>query len=160
MRPIWILKDLSCGTQAVFLLLLLQSHFLPSFYGMHNYFTMYCCLSFLLIPFFFGCVHVVLFCFVFCSPFGIGFQLIYSVWHLSRFTFVIAFLLLLTGAALNDQHGDESAYFNYYCYVVKPGVFAGGAMFVPCKCGSWYYLLSHLNFGKERWESMGQSFYS
>ena len=47
---------------------------------------------------------------------------------MSRFTFVIAFLLLLTGAALNDQHGEESVYFNYYCYVVKPGVFAGGAL--------------------------------
>jgi hypothetical protein len=46
----------------------------------------------------------------------------------SWFTFVIAFLLLLTGAALNDQHGEESVYFNYYCYVVKPGVFAGGAL--------------------------------
>ncbi|CAL5367898.1 unnamed protein product [Camellia sinensis] len=46
-----------------------------------------------------------------------------------RFTFVIAFLLLLTGAALNDQHGEETMYFgNYYCYVVKPGVFAGAAV--------------------------------
>lgn len=48
---------------------------------------------------------------------------------LSWFTFVIAFLLLLTGAALNDQRGEESVYFGYYyCYVVKPGVFAGGAI--------------------------------
>lgn len=47
----------------------------------------------------------------------------------NRFTFVIAFLLLLTGAALNDQHGEERMYFgDYYCYVVKPGVFAGGAI--------------------------------
>ncbi|XP_024961774.1 uncharacterized protein LOC112502165 [Cynara cardunculus var. scolymus] len=46
----------------------------------------------------------------------------------SWFTFVIAFLLLLTGAALNDQHGEENMYFgSYYCYVVKPGVFAGAA---------------------------------
>ncbi|CAI9087071.1 OLC1v1021043C2 [Oldenlandia corymbosa var. corymbosa] len=46
-----------------------------------------------------------------------------------RFTFVISFLLLLTGAALNDQHGEENMYFNYYyCYVVKPGVFAGAAV--------------------------------
>ncbi|KAK2972836.1 hypothetical protein RJ640_028364 [Escallonia rubra] len=45
------------------------------------------------------------------------------------FTFVIAFLLLLTGAALNDQHGEENMYFgNYYCYVVKRGVFAGAAV--------------------------------
>lgn len=41
----------------------------------------------------------------------------------------MAFLLLLTGAALNDQRGQESMYFgSYYCYVVKPGVFATGAM--------------------------------
>ncbi|CAI9087070.1 OLC1v1021043C1 [Oldenlandia corymbosa var. corymbosa] len=47
----------------------------------------------------------------------------------SWFTFVISFLLLLTGAALNDQHGEENMYFNYYyCYVVKPGVFAGAAV--------------------------------
>lgn len=47
----------------------------------------------------------------------------------SWFTFVIAFLLLLTGAALNNQHGEENLYFgNYYCYVVKPGVFAGAAV--------------------------------
>lgn len=47
----------------------------------------------------------------------------------NRFTYLIAFLLLLTGAALNDQRGEESLYFGtYYCYVVKPGVFAGGAM--------------------------------
>ncbi|XVF30421.1 hypothetical protein REPUB_Repub16aG0055800 [Reevesia pubescens] len=47
----------------------------------------------------------------------------------SWFTFVIAFLLLLTGSALNSQHGEESVYFGtYYCYVVKPGVFAFGAI--------------------------------
>ncbi|KAJ0961185.1 hypothetical protein J5N97_000828 [Dioscorea zingiberensis] len=43
-------------------------------------------------------------------------------------TFVIAFLLLLTGAALNDQRGEETMYFGGYCYVVRPGVFAGGAL--------------------------------
>ncbi|KAK7821653.1 hypothetical protein CFP56_037517 [Quercus suber] len=45
-------------------------------------------------------------------------------------------------AALNDQHGDESAYFNYYCYVVKPGVFAGGAMLslASVALGIIYYL--------------------
>ncbi|BBG98470.1 Protein of unknown function D [Prunus dulcis] len=51
-----------------------------------------------------------------------------SNWTVALFTFVIAFLLLLTGATLNDRHGVESMYFgNYYCYVVKPGVFGGGA---------------------------------
>ncbi|KAI3411297.1 uncharacterized protein J3R85_018188 [Psidium guajava] len=44
-------------------------------------------------------------------------------------TFVTAFLLLLAAAALNDRHGEENMYFGYYyCYVVKPGVFAGGAL--------------------------------
>lgn len=43
-------------------------------------------------------------------------------------TFIIAFLLLLTGAALNDQRGQENMYFGSFCYVVKPGVFSGGAV--------------------------------
>ncbi|GAA0151156.1 hypothetical protein Leryth_004014 [Lithospermum erythrorhizon] len=61
----------------------------------------------------------------------------------SWFTFVIAFLLLLTGAALNDQHGEENLYFgNYYCYVVKPGVFAGAAVLslASVVLGIIYYL--------------------
>lgn len=68
-----------------------------------------------------------------------------------RFTFVIAFLLLLTGAALNDQHGEESMYFgNYYCYVVKPGVFAGAAVLslASVTLGILYYLT--LSTAKER----------
>ncbi|XP_072969010.1 protein DESIGUAL 2 [Typha angustifolia] len=47
---------------------------------------------------------------------------------ISWVTFIIAFLLLLTGAALNDQRGEESMYFGNFCYVVKPGVFSGGAV--------------------------------
>jgi hypothetical protein len=35
---------------------------------------------------------------------------------------------LLTGAALNDQRGEENMYFGSFCYVVKPGVFSGGAV--------------------------------
>lgn len=61
----------------------------------------------------------------------------------SWFSFVIAFLLLLTGSALNDRHGVESMYFgNYYCYVVKPGVFAGGAVLslASVTLGIFYYL--------------------
>nr|GMC96492.1 Fc receptor-like protein [Ipomoea batatas] len=61
----------------------------------------------------------------------------------SWFTFVIAFLLLLTGAALNEQHGEENMYFgNYYCYVVKPGVFAGAALLslASVSLGIVYYL--------------------
>ncbi|KAF5749333.1 hypothetical protein HS088_TW04G01301 [Tripterygium wilfordii] len=74
---------------------------------------------------------------------------------LSWFTFVIAFLLLLTGAALNDQHGEESMYFgNYYCYVVKPGVFAGGAIlaFASSALGIVYYLtLNSAKDGSDFW---------
>ncbi|CAN1762464.1 Protein MODIFYING WALL LIGNIN-2 [Linum perenne] len=76
----------------------------------------------------------------------------------SWFTFVVAFLLLLTGAALNDQHGEESMYFgNYYCYVVKPGVFAGGAVLalVSVTLGIIYYLT--LNSAKTSAQSMNQS---
>ncbi|KAK1286398.1 hypothetical protein QJS10_CPB20g01134 [Acorus calamus] len=46
----------------------------------------------------------------------------------SWITFIIAFLLLLTGAVLNDQNGEENMSFGNYCYVVKPGVFAGAAV--------------------------------
>lgn len=66
---------------------------------------------------------------------------------ISWFTFVLAFLLLLTGAALNDQRGEESVYFgNYYCYVVKPGVFSGGAVLslASITLGILYYLTSNL----------------
>ncbi|XP_062001365.1 protein VASCULATURE COMPLEXITY AND CONNECTIVITY [Rosa rugosa] len=61
----------------------------------------------------------------------------------SWFSFVIAFLLLLTGSALNDRHGVESMYFgSYYCYVVKPGVFAGGAVLslASVTLGIFYYM--------------------
>ncbi|KAD5961178.1 hypothetical protein R6Q59_014141 [Mikania micrantha] len=61
----------------------------------------------------------------------------------SWFTFVIAFLLLLSGAALNDEHGEENIYFgSYYCYVVKPGVFAAAASLslVSVILGIVYYL--------------------
>ncbi|XP_019199708.1 PREDICTED: uncharacterized protein LOC109193297 [Ipomoea nil] len=61
----------------------------------------------------------------------------------SWFTFSIACLLLLTGAALNDQHGEKNFYFGYYyCYVVKPGVFAGSAILslATVVLGIIYYL--------------------
>lgn len=60
-----------------------------------------------------------------------------------RFTFFIACLLLLTGAALNDQHGEKNIYFGYYyCFVVKPGVFAGAAVLslATVVLGIIYYL--------------------
>ncbi|XP_068635831.1 protein DESIGUAL 2 [Aristolochia californica] len=57
-------------------------------------------------------------------------------------TFIIAFLLLLTGAALNDQHGEEQMYFGNYCFVVKAGVFSGGSILsMASVClGIIYYL--------------------
>ncbi|XP_057546406.1 protein VASCULATURE COMPLEXITY AND CONNECTIVITY [Amaranthus tricolor] len=62
---------------------------------------------------------------------------------ISWFTFVVAFLLLLGGAALNDEHGVENEYFSYYyCYVVKPGVFAVAAILclASVTLGILYYL--------------------
>ncbi|XP_010255694.1 PREDICTED: uncharacterized protein LOC104596315 [Nelumbo nucifera] len=75
----------------------------------------------------------------------------------SWFTFVIAFLLLLTGAALNDQHGEEGMYFGSYCYVVKPGVFAGGAILslASVTLGILYYLT--IISEKNRTEAWGGS---
>ncbi|CAH2072544.1 unnamed protein product [Thlaspi arvense] len=61
----------------------------------------------------------------------------------SWFTFVIAFLLLLTGAALNDEHTEESMYAGYYsCYIVKPGVFSTGSLLslLTVALGIVYYL--------------------
>ncbi|KAJ1391238.1 hypothetical protein SESBI_36803 [Sesbania bispinosa] len=79
---------------------------------------------------------------------------------LSWFTFVIAFVLLLTGAALNDQHSVESMYFgNHYCYVVRRGVFAGGAILALASVafGIVYYLA--LAAGKNRSNHWGDSSY-
>ncbi|VVB14887.1 unnamed protein product [Arabis nemorensis] len=61
----------------------------------------------------------------------------------SWFTFVIAFLVLLTGAALNDEHSEQTMYAgNYFCYVVKPGVFSIGSVLslVTIALGIVYYL--------------------
>ncbi|OVA18477.1 Protein of unknown function DUF1218 [Macleaya cordata] len=70
-----------------------------------------------------------------------------------RFTFVIAFLLLLTGSALNDQHGEESMYFGNFCYVVKPGVFAGGALLTIASVtlGIIYYLTISSFKNRDQW---------
>ncbi|XP_041015048.1 uncharacterized protein LOC121257864 [Juglans microcarpa x Juglans regia] len=59
-------------------------------------------------------------------------------------TFVAGFILLLAGAALNNEHDGESSYYSgyYSCYVVKPGIFAGGAILsiVTVILGINYYL--------------------
>ena len=48
--------------------------------------------------------------------------------------------MLLTGAALNDQRGLERMYLGNYCYVVKPGIFSGGAVlaFISVSLGVLY----------------------
>ncbi|TYJ24252.1 hypothetical protein E1A91_A08G248700v1 [Gossypium mustelinum] len=59
-----------------------------------------------------------------------------------RITFIIGTGLLLAGAALNDRH-DEVIVKNggYYCYVIKPGVFATGAVLAAVSSifGVFYY---------------------
>ncbi|KAJ8650568.1 hypothetical protein MRB53_003591 [Persea americana] len=72
---------------------------------------------------------------------------------ISWVTFVIAFLLLLTGAALNDQRGEQQTYFGDYCFVVKGGVFSGGAVcsLVCVSLGITYYLALSLAKNREPW---------
>ncbi|GAA0167638.1 hypothetical protein Leryth_004640 [Lithospermum erythrorhizon] len=71
-----------------------------------------------------GCI-----CFKTGTHQSISYRTIELIGFVSWFTFVIAFILLLTGAALNVQHGDETLYMgDYYCHVVKPGAFAGAAV--------------------------------
>ncbi|KAM7253784.1 hypothetical protein ACFE04_031466 [Oxalis oulophora] len=93
----------------------------------------------ILINVFTGCVC----CITRSYPQNTNWRLAFVFFLLSWFTFVIGFLLLLTGAALNDQHGEGTMYFgSYYCYVVKPGVFAGGAVLslASVTFGILYYL--------------------
>ncbi|KAK8934646.1 hypothetical protein KSP39_PZI015003 [Platanthera zijinensis] len=68
-------------------------------------------------------------------------------------TFVIAFLLLLTGAALNNQRGQQRMYFGDYCYVVKPGVFVGGALFslASVALGIAYYVSLQTSKNSQPW---------
>ncbi|URE37198.1 hypothetical protein MUK42_08086 [Musa troglodytarum] len=63
-----------------------------------------------------------------------------------RVTFIIALVLLLSGAALNDKWGLERAYFGKYCYVVESGVFTGGAVLslASVALGIVYYVSSTL----------------
>ncbi|KAK4784907.1 hypothetical protein SAY86_001596 [Trapa natans] len=62
----------------------------------------------------------------------------------SWFTSAVAFFLLLTAAAMNERHSEDNSNFkNYYCYIVKPGVFAAGAALslVSVILGMLYYLI-------------------
>ncbi|XP_058103892.1 protein VASCULATURE COMPLEXITY AND CONNECTIVITY-like [Magnolia sinica] len=65
-----------------------------------------------------------------------------SCFVVSWVAFVIAFLLLLTGTVLNDEHGEGGMYFDDYCYVVKGGVFSGGAILslASLSLGIFYYV--------------------
>ncbi|KAG0457566.1 hypothetical protein HPP92_022723 [Vanilla planifolia] len=73
---------------------------------------------------------------------------------LSWVAFIIAFLLLLTGAALNDQSGMEKMYLGDYCYVVKPGVFSGGAVLSLASVflGIYYYVALQAPKGSQPWD--------
>ncbi|KAI3904400.1 hypothetical protein MKW98_014580 [Papaver atlanticum] len=77
----------------------------------------------------------------------------------SWFTFIIAFLLFLTGSALNDQHGGESMYLGSYCYVVKSGVFAGGAILslLSVSLGILYYLTIYSTKNGAQWGFTGRT---
>ncbi|THU55503.1 hypothetical protein C4D60_Mb11t07270 [Musa balbisiana] len=59
-------------------------------------------------------------------------------------TTTLAFVLLLSGAALNDRWGQERMYFGEFCYVVKSGVFSGGAVLslASVALGIVYYISS------------------
>ncbi|KAK8935578.1 hypothetical protein KSP39_PZI013192 [Platanthera zijinensis] len=46
----------------------------------------------------------------------------------SWISFVIASIMLMAGATLNDQKTMQKMYSGNYCYVVKVGVFSGGAL--------------------------------
>ncbi|RYR10294.1 hypothetical protein Ahy_B05g078770 isoform D [Arachis hypogaea] len=58
-------------------------------------------------------------------------------------TFVVAILLLVMGAIFNNVHKESGYSDNYSCVVVKPGVFAAGAILsvASIATGITYYLL-------------------
>nr|VDD19580.1 unnamed protein product [Brassica oleracea] len=61
----------------------------------------------------------------------------------SWFTFVLAFLVLLYGAALNDEHAEEATFPDArFCYTVGTGVFSTGSVLsvVTIALGIVYYL--------------------
>ena len=69
---------------------------------------------------------------------------------------MIAFLVLLSGAALNDEHAEEAAFPDaYFCYTVGTGVFSTGSVLslVTIALGIVYYLClnsSNQNVGVTR----------
>ncbi|GAB2221812.1 hypothetical protein Droror1_Dr00013002 [Drosera rotundifolia] len=77
------------------------------------------------------------------NPVGAAWALALVCFVVSWFIFAFAFLLMLGGAFLNNKHND-SLYMsdNYYCYVVKSGVFATASVlsFISVSLGIGYYL--------------------
>ncbi|KAL8095584.1 protein VASCULATURE COMPLEXITY AND CONNECTIVITY-like [Apium graveolens] len=48
---------------------------------------------------------------------------------MSWFTFIVAFLMLLLGSAVNDKKAEETGYFNdFYCTAARSGIFTMGAI--------------------------------
>ncbi|RRT75696.1 hypothetical protein B296_00013954 [Ensete ventricosum] len=81
----------------------------------------------------------------FCTKVDLNYLFIvkYNIICCLSVSFIIAFLLLLPGAALNDQRGKGTKYFGGDdCYVVKPGVFSGGAVLslASVALGIMYYV--------------------
>ncbi|KAK8931373.1 hypothetical protein KSP39_PZI016844 [Platanthera zijinensis] len=52
----------------------------------------------------------------------------YNEQEWQKISFVIASIMLMAGATLNDQKTLQKMYSGNYCYVVKVGVFSGGAL--------------------------------
>lgn len=77
----------------------------------------------------------------------------------SWITFGIAFVLLMAGAALNDQHYANMRNFDNYCYVVKSGVFAGGAVLAlaTVTLGIFYYITASAVKKSAEWGPQNQN---
>lgn len=77
----------------------------------------------------------------------------------SWITFGIAFVLLMAGAALNDQHYANMRNFDSYCYVVKSGVFAGGAVLAlaTVTLGIFYYITASAVKKSAEWGPQNQN---
>lgn len=84
----------------------------------------------------------------------IGFLIDQYVSNSSRITFVIAFTILLAAAVVSNIHDIETTYsgnyaVTYSCSVVRPGVFAAGAVLslVSSILGIIYFTLISANQG-------------
>lgn len=77
----------------------------------------------------------------------------------SWITFVIAFFLLLAGAALNSERSANMSTLHNYCYVVKSGVFAGGAVLAlaTVTLGIFYYITASAVKKSAEWGPQNQN---